>query len=280
MAVNFRPDPARPLYLQINNEKLRKTAEQVALLLERFPELSVGNIQQKAAEYRDNAWYVGFRDHDIDDPLYLMNIKITPPTYNVEFRYPQYLPSEVFAKLPWQNTSWQRAASNHYNMNQIEKFIRQYLDILKGDYANGMIKSGGKSSAEFLMSSLLKKLFPQSEIIRNTRPDDMRSGKNRPLELDLFMPDLKLAIEIQGDQHFKEVYGCNLQLKANDLLKRELCAKKGIKLVWMNWDKLTKELFRISEEARISHLSHLFGTFIKGRHKFLWWKSMKEQIAE
>lgn len=55
-------------------------------------------------------------------------------------------------------------------------------------------------------------------------------------ELDIYIPSLKLAIEIQGIFHYKPIFG-DLKLKQiqdNDLNKKLICFEKNIKLICIN----------------------------------------------
>ena len=79
---------------------------------------------------------------------------------------------------------------------------------------------------------------------------------------------------MQGPQHFREVYGDNSALVANDQCKREWCAAEGIKLAWMNWEGVTAGLFRLPEAEQRRLLSELFTTFLASRHSFLSWESI------
>jgi hypothetical protein len=209
-----------------------------------------------------------------------MNTKLTPSDLNVEFRHPQYLPMEVVQILPWQNRSWQRAPLNRFGENAVSSMIRHYFETIEDDWSAGKVKQGGKSVAESLLFRLLESIFPGYPIERNKRPDDMRSAKNRPLELDLHIPKLRLAIEVQGVQHFKEVWGPNSQLQENDKLKKRLCSERAIKLAWVNWDALTKQLFRKSEAERMRHLRDVIVGFLNSEHSFMWWKDMATQEYE
>lgn len=68
--------------------------------------------------------------------------------------------------------------------------------------------------------------------------------KNQQLELDFLIPGLKVAIEVQGQQHY---FFNNLFHKTNndlrkqkyrDSLKAEWCAEKGFTLVEFPYDSL------------------------------------------
>jgi len=52
-------------------------------------------------------------------------------------------------------------------------------------------------------------------------------------ELDIYVPDLKLAIEIQGIFHYQPVFGIKKfeNIQRNDVEKRKKCEEFGIKLV-------------------------------------------------
>lgn len=71
--------------------------------------------------------------------------------------------------------------------------------------------------------------------------------------LDFYIPEFKLAIECQGEQHFKEFSG-NLKLKSNldkrirlDITKKELCDENNIKMLYViskRWkEKITSKRF-------------------------------------
>ena len=67
------------------------------------------------------------------------------------------------------------------------------------------------------------------------------SGTNRPMQLDIFIPELNLAFEYQGEQHytFHYLYGHPEERQMRDAEKKIKCAEAGITLIevpyW--WDK-------------------------------------------
>jgi hypothetical protein len=80
----------------------------------------------------------------------------------------------------------------------------------------------------------LSKHFSQFTIRENTRPSWMVDETGQALELDFFIEELDIAIEVQGDQHYVFVprfhgdkQGYYDQLR-RDRLKREACEKRGI----------------------------------------------------
>lgn len=61
------------------------------------------------------------------------------------------------------------------------------------------------------------------------------------LEIDIFFPELKLAIEFQGDQHYVPVYGReSLKIqKRNDIIKRQILISMGYAFLRINASHLT-----------------------------------------
>ena len=65
-----------------------------------------------------------------------------------------------------------------------------------------------------------------------------------PLKLDFYLPDYNIAIECQGQQHYKPIkyFGGEEKLsiiKERDKIKKELCEKNGIKIVYYSNKKNT-----------------------------------------
>jgi len=83
---------------------------------------------------------------------------------------------------------------------------------------------------------MLDRNFPQYRIRENYRPNWLISSDHTWLELDFYIEDLKLAFEVQGDQHFIFIPFFHKtdddfrKRKRHDQEKRDLCFGRNIKL--------------------------------------------------
>ena len=105
---------------------------------------------------------------------------------------------------------------------------------------------GSTSKAENILYNEITKTFPDLEVIRNDRKT--LNG----LELDIFIPKLKLAIEWNGIFHYKDVHKNNSleKTKRKDILKEEMCKNIGIDLIVVK-DLVSNKKFIIDEVDRI-----------------------------
>jgi len=98
----------------------------------------------------------------------------------------------------------------------------------------------------------VKVIFPKEEkILFDYKHPLLRFGKsNRKMELDIYIPGRNIAIEYQGEYHFKSFWRGSLQDSAENLLsvqkrdqeKRIACQEFGITLIEIkyNWDQSLK----------------------------------------
>jgi len=93
------------------------------------------------------------------------------------------------------------------------------------DYARKCCKTKGRSKLEEWLEAKLKELYPLLPILYNNR--DVVG-----LELDIYIPSLELAFELNGICHYKPIYGINVFTKATfrDILKEHKCKVKHIDL--------------------------------------------------
>ena len=99
------------------------------------------------------------------------------------------------------------------------------------------------SRQEELLYLLLERIYKGKELKRQVRPPWLKG-----LELDIWIPELSIAFEYQGKQHFQPIahWGGDealMKIKERDKTKRELCQEKGIKLICINYDDPVEEHF-------------------------------------
>jgi hypothetical protein len=92
---------------------------------------------------------------------------------------------------------------------------------------NNTHKSTGnrKSKLEKWLEIKLKILFPNIKILFNDK-------KTINSELDIYIPSLKLAFELNGIYHYEPIYGNEKlqQIQNNDIRKFQACLERGIEL--------------------------------------------------
>ena len=96
-----------------------------------------------------------------------------------------------------------------------------------------------RSKLELFLESKINEEFPNLKIL----PNDVTTIK---YEIDLYFPDLKFGIEINGITHYEPIYGNDKfeKIVFNDKQKILLCAEKGIELCIVPnlYDRLTDKL--------------------------------------
>lgn len=90
-----------------------------------------------------------------------------------------------------------------------------------------------KSKLEVYLEEKIKELYPDTDIHFN-RKDAINS------ELDIYIPSLKLAFELNGIFHYEPIYGPEKlsQIKNNDERKFQACLENGIELCIIDSSKL------------------------------------------
>ena len=109
----------------------------------------------------------------------------------------------------------------------------------------GISPVGSTGKQEQVLYELVKEVFEGHQIQRNVREKWLEY-----LELDIWIPELKLGIEYQGEQHFRPIehWGGSERLneqQKRDARKKELCRKRGITLVeFFYYEKLNLKLVK------------------------------------
>jgi hypothetical protein len=109
-----------------------------------------------------------------------------------------------------------------------------------------------KSCLEIYVKSLLDKFILDKNFIDNGRKQLLEKGlllknpeTNRFLELDRYYFDAKVAIEIQGQQHYKETKFWDKSrlndVRKIDQIKRELLKEQNIHLIEIHYQRIGKQ---------------------------------------
>jgi hypothetical protein len=101
-------------------------------------------------------------------------------------------------------------------------------------WSNEIGIEGWKS--EKSLFDIIKKHFKGFDVLRHAQPIWLE-----PQHLDIFLPELSLAIEYMGEQHYRpvEYFGGNEGFEATtdrDERKAEICKKVGVNLVYVRFD--------------------------------------------
>ncbi len=116
------------------------------------------------------------------------------------------------------------------------------------DYNLKLKKNNGKfkSSYHQIAYSLIKKIYPLYPVYEETK----LCGTKNDLYMDLFIPSIRLACEVNGSQHYKynphfhqNVAGY-ARAKARDREKQEWCELNGITLIELAYNESEEEWTR------------------------------------
>jgi len=123
------------------------------------------------------------------------------------------------------------------------KEYRQVEDELRERF--GYPKIGQQWITETTLFKIVSMLFPDYEVIHHCRNAELEG-----LELDIWLPELKVGIEYQGEQHYNVVdhWGGKAGLErrmANDKKKKRLCEILGYHLIEFKYtEKISNQLVR------------------------------------
>lgn len=137
-------------------------------------------------------------------------------------------------------------------INEREEYINSFDMLTENEvrkqFNYPLIGEGWLS--ETTLFKIVQTLFSPKDVIHHYRGKELKG-----LEIDIWIPDLKLGIEYQGEQHYKviEHWGGEEGLRKrmeNDRKKRKLCKTHGYHLVEFKYneelieEKVTKKLMK------------------------------------
>lgn len=130
-------------------------------------------------------------------------------------------------------------------------------------FASYKRKAPSKSKKEGLMQQRLNKILPEADYIDNGYYSWLLSPKGAPLQLDRYYPDLKVAFEFNGRQHYEynpymhETEENFRYLQRCDIKKRRECKKRGVTLITIKYTKKITDDYlikRLEQEGVISDI--------------------------
>lgn len=165
----------------------------------------------------------------------------------------------------WKGVKRQIRFEKYFKYFYFEKYFREkddvwrYADKLLESAYNGGFESEERSTytrpinkwkSEEMVYNMTKKLYKQFKVIYQHRPFFLRNPQGGQMSYDVYISELKVAIEYQGKQHFEPVDffgGAESYEKTveRDKTKQALSRKNGVKLVYINyWEEITPQLIR------------------------------------
>ncbi|MGO3732056.1 MAG: hypothetical protein ACTJHC_02650 [Vagococcus sp.] len=129
---------------------------------------------------------------------------------------------------------YSRCYSKKIDPHNDKIILRKIENEVREEY--GYHKIGEKWISETKMYNLIKEIFPEEEIIFHYRSEWLSY-----LEIDVYLPKLKMGFEYQGRQHFEPVdfFGGEDKFKiqqSNDIKKERICKENNVKLFKVNYD--------------------------------------------
>lgn len=141
----------------------------------------------------------------------------------------------------WKHVS--RMTMEKYHGDRPLKKYGGKLAILAMVYPEHQFQSTKLNATQKHLFDIVEKYFHGQKVLMEARPKELKfQGSKWPLQLDIYLPDLRLAFEYQGEQHFRvnQMYK-RQQLdvqQQKDEEKRKICKENNITLIevpyWWN----------------------------------------------
>lgn len=128
---------------------------------------------------------------------------------------------------------------------------REYTLSLIGKESKSV---SNKSKYHILAREVIKRIYPSLKLAEEVHIPGLKT----PMYLDFFMPLMKIAVEVQGEQHYKfnSFFHVNkmefFQAKSRDRMKKSWCELNDISIVELPYNE--------TEEQWEERLSNVFRT--------------------
>lgn len=165
----------------------------------------------------------------------------------------------------WKGVRKQKRLEERFRYFYFENFFREkddawrYADEILENAYNGVYQNEERSTytqpvnkwkTEEMVYNITKKLYKQFRVIYQHRPFYLRNPQGGQMSYDVYISELKVAIEYQGKQHFESVdffggvEGYEKTVE-RDKIKQVISKENGVKLVYINyWEEITPQLIR------------------------------------
>lgn len=165
----------------------------------------------------------------------------------------------------WKGVKRQIRFEKYFKYFYFEKYFREKDDVWR--YADKILERAynnefqdeerstytrpvNKWKSEETVFNMTKKLYKQYKVIYQHRPFFLRNPNGGQMSYDIYISELKVAIEYQGKQHFEPVdfFGGEEGYEKTverDKIKQALSKRNGVRLVYINyWEEITSQLIR------------------------------------
>lgn len=166
-------------------------------------------------------------------------------------------------------SDWSRVTVGHMKMNKgmmlitraggLQKMLAKYLP----HHHHHQMKDemSWTLKAQRSLFSIFQGLFPDKDILLNYQHPTLSFTSSKPVELDIFIPELSIAIEYQGPQHYTTLpkcFGSHSALLERDNDKRMVCASSGITLIEVpyTWDLTRDSVLKLVRHHRPEVTAH------------------------
>lgn len=153
------------------------------------------------------------------------------------------------------NLKYYHITSHYKGWHDMRNLCPKLLDDLyngvydEADWTSYIYPTKKWKTEEIITKTILKH-YKEYGVIAQHRPLWLKSSYGGQMSYDIYISELKIAIEYQGEQHFKpvEYFGGEESFKKvqiRDKEKRKLSKEKGVKLVYINyWEDVTESMVK------------------------------------